>query len=111
MNPVGELPSVPEQPPLPSNDPRRAGHTQHQLNSAELEADRQRIGREILGSDSGTDPFVAAVRATRMPMIICNPREPDNPAVFANDAFCRLTGYERDEIRGPQLPLSSGPRY
>ena len=33
------------------------------------------------------DPFAAAIRATRMSMIITDPRQPDNPIVFANDAF------------------------
>ena len=33
------------------------------------------------------DPFAAAIRGTRMPMIITNPRRPDNPIVFANEAF------------------------
>ena len=46
------------------------------------------------------DPFAAAVRATRMAMIITDPRQPDNPIVFANAAFYRLTGYERDEVLG-----------
>ena len=50
--------------------------------------------------DDGTDPFVAAVRATRMPMVITDPRQADNPMVFVNDAFCRLTGYDRREILG-----------
>ena len=30
--------------------------------------------------------------------IITDPRLEDNPIVFANDAFVRLTGYDRDEI-------------
>lgn len=33
------------------------------------------------------DPFAAAVTATRMPMIVTDPRLPDNPIVFVNDAF------------------------
>ena len=52
---------------------------------------------------------MAAVRATRMPMIITNPRLPDNPVVFANDAFCRLTGYPRDEILGRNCRFLQGP--
>lgn len=71
-------------------------------------ADAQRIEAEVLGLDSGTDPFVAAVRATRMPMIITNPRLHDNPVVFANDSFCRLTGYERDEILGRNCRFLQG---
>ncbi len=63
----------------------------------------------MLGLDGGTDPFVAAVRATRMPMIITNPRLPDNPVVFANDSFCRLSGYPRDEILGRNCRFLQGP--
>ena len=59
--------------------------------------------------DDGTDPFVAAVRATRMPMIITDPRQTDNPVVFANDAFCRLSGYERREILGRNCRFLQGP--
>ncbi|KQN37087.1 histidine kinase [Sphingomonas sp. Leaf407] len=69
----------------------------------------RRIAREIAGLAGGTDPFVAAVRATRMPMIITDPRLPDNPVVFANDAFCRLTQYTRDEIIGRNCRFLQGP--
>jgi PAS domain S-box-containing protein len=71
--------------------------------------DSERIAAEVLGMDRGTDPFVAAVRATRMPMIITNPRLDDNPVVFANDSFCRLTGYERSEILGRNCRFLQGP--
>ncbi len=63
----------------------------------------------LLGRDDGTDPFVAAVRATRMPMVITDPRQHDNPIVFANDAFCRLTGYARAEILGRNCRFLQGP--
>ena len=33
------------------------------------------------------DPFAAAVRATRMPMVITDPNHPDNPIIFCNTAF------------------------
>ncbi len=71
--------------------------------------DDQWIASEISGLDRHTDPFVAAVHATRMPMIITNPRLPDNPVVFANDAFCRLSGYDRDEIVGRNCRFLQGP--
>ena len=57
----------------------------------------------------GTDPFAAAVRATRMPMLITDPRQPDNPIVFVNDAFARLTGYSRDETLGRNCRFLQGP--
>lgn len=45
------------------------------------------IGTELLGVDNGTDPFVAA---PRMPMVVTDPRQHDNPVVFINDAFCKI---------------------
>ncbi|MDH2325817.1 PAS domain-containing protein [Cereibacter sp. SYSU M97828] len=54
------------------------------------------------------DPFAAAVRATRMPMMITDPKLPDNPIVFANEAFQKLTGYSRDELLGRNCRLLQG---
>jgi PAS domain S-box-containing protein len=71
-------------------------------------ADDERIANELAGLDHHTDPFVAAVHATRMPMIITNPRLPDNPVVFANDSFCRLSGYDRSEIVGRNCRFLQG---
>lgn len=55
------------------------------------------------------DPFAAAVRATRMPMVITDPRQPDNPIIFCNQAFQDVTGYERDEIIGRNCRFLQGP--
>jgi PAS domain S-box-containing protein len=55
------------------------------------------------------DPFAAAIRATRMSMIITDPRQPDNPIVFANDAFLKLTGYRREEVLGRNCRFLQGP--
>jgi PAS domain S-box-containing protein len=55
------------------------------------------------------DPFAAAVRATRMPMIVTDPRQFDNPIVFANDAFLKLTGYTRLEVTGRNCRFLQGP--
>ena len=54
------------------------------------------------------DPFAAAVRATRMAMIVTDPRQHDNPIVFVNDAFLKLTGYDRDEIMGRNCRFLQG---
>ena len=55
------------------------------------------------------DPFAAAVRATRMPMVVTDPAQPDNPIVFCNVAFQTLTGYERAEIIGRNCRFLQGP--
>jgi PAS domain S-box-containing protein len=54
------------------------------------------------------DPFAAAVRATRMPMVITDPRQVDNPIVFVNEAFLRLTGFGRDEVMGRNCRFLQG---
>jgi PAS domain S-box-containing protein len=55
------------------------------------------------------DPFAAAIRATRMPMVISDARRPDHPILFANDAFLALTGYCRDEVTGRNCRFLQGP--
>ncbi len=55
------------------------------------------------------DPFAAAVRATRMPMVITDPAQADNPIVFCNVAFQTLTGYDREEIVGRNCRFLQGP--
>lgn len=54
------------------------------------------------------DPFAAAIRATRMAMIVTDPRRDDNPIVFVNDAFLKLSGYGRDEIMGTNCRFLQG---
>ena len=75
----------------------------------QVRADAARIDDELLGLDGGIDPFVSAVRATRMPMVITDPRQHDNPIVFVNNSFCRLTGYPREEVLGRNCRFLQGP--
>ena len=57
-----------------------------------------------------SDVFFAAIQMTRMPMIISDPRQPDNPIAFANNAFLDLTGYEEDEVVGRNCRFLQGPQ-
>jgi PAS domain S-box-containing protein len=56
-----------------------------------------------------SDIFFAAVKTTRMPMIVTDPRQPDNPIVFANEAFSFMTGYSEQEILGTNCRFLQGP--
>jgi PAS domain S-box-containing protein len=50
-----------------------------------------------------------AVERTRMPMVVCDPRQSDNPIVLANQAFIDLTGYSADELIGRNCRFLQGP--
>ncbi|GJD47404.1 Blue-light-activated protein [Methylobacterium crusticola] len=60
-------------------------------------------------SDRRNDIFFAAVEMTRMPMIVTDPRQPDNPIIFANQAFRGMTGYEPHELIGRNCRFLQGP--
>jgi PAS domain S-box-containing protein len=60
-------------------------------------------------SDHRDDIFFAAVSTTCMPMIVTDPNQPDNPVIFANHAFLRMTGYELPEIIGSNCRFLQGP--
>ena len=51
-----------------------------------------------------------AVERTRMPMVVTDPRMPDNPIVLANQAFLDLSGYSADEVIGRNCRFMQGPR-
>lgn len=49
-----------------------------------------------------------AVRHARIPLCISDPNLPDNPIVFANAAFCDLTGYAESDVVGQNCRLLQG---
>ena len=56
-----------------------------------------------------SDIFFAAIETTRMPMLLTDPHRPDNPIVFANQAFLRLTGYDAEHVIGRNCRFLQGP--
>ena len=62
------------------------------------------------GLEDRGDVFFAAIEMTRMPMILTDPNKPDNPVVFANNAFLDLTGYTEEEIVGRNCRFLQGAR-
>jgi PAS domain S-box-containing protein len=50
-----------------------------------------------------------AVIATDIAFTITDPRQPDNPLVWANPSFSRITGYEYDDVVGRNCRFLQGP--
>lgn len=69
----------------------------------------ERAAEELAAEHGPGDPFAAAIRATRMAMIVTDARQADHPIIFANDAFLKLTGYHRDEVIGRNCRFLQGP--
>lgn len=63
-------------------------------------------GLEAIRRQGG--PFVAAVEATRMPMVVTDPTIRDNPIIYANDAFLDLCGYDLEEVLGQSYMFLAG---
>ena len=71
-----------------------------------VQRDAAMAGREM--HDPGNGIFFAAVKTTRMPMIVTDPNLPDNPIIFANPAFLSMTGYGPDEVLGRNCRFLQG---
>ncbi|MDX3909418.1 MAG: histidine kinase dimerization/phosphoacceptor domain -containing protein [Sphingobium sp.] len=67
------------------------------------------LTERVMHENGRGDPFAAAIRGTRMPMVITDPRKDDNPIVFVNEAFQKLSGYGVDEILGRNCRFLQGP--
>ncbi|TLU71148.1 PAS domain-containing protein [Lichenicoccus roseus] len=69
-------------------------------------------GRNVVapdGSPTGaTDIFFAAVQMSRMPMVLTDPHQPDDPIIFCNHAFELLTGCTQEEILGRNCRFLQG---
>ena len=52
---------------------------------------------------------LVAVERSRMPMVVTDPQQPDNPIIMANQAFIDLTGFNPQEIIGQNCRFLQGP--
>ena len=64
---------------------------------------------KVAVGDDANDIFFAAVEMTRMPMIVSDPNQPDNPIIFVNNAFINMTGYSRADVIGKNCRFLQGP--
>ncbi|MFM9974371.1 MAG: PAS domain-containing protein [Beijerinckiaceae bacterium] len=67
-----------------------------------------RLTNDLHVRQGKSEPFSAAIRASRMPMVLTDPHQPDNPIIYANQAFLNLTGYSREEVTGKNCRFLQG---
>ena len=91
---------------------RPEGHSQATLNDlqARPRRDMKDVGEEDRFPDSSGVLFEQAMAQTRMAVSLCDPNQPDQPIIFANRAFRRLTGYDEDEVLGRNCRFLQGPK-
>jgi PAS domain S-box-containing protein len=69
-------------------------------NIAKKSSEQNEAEDEVKDFADDLGPFVVAVKETRMAMVFTDAMETDNPIIFANDSFLRMTGFERREVLG-----------
>ena len=72
-------------------------------------AERRALQTGLRSTPAGHDVLFSAVEKTRMPMILTDPNQPDEPIIFANRAFQDLTGYSSEELVGRNCRFLQGP--
>ncbi len=55
---------------------------------------------DVDGFSKDLGPFVVAADRTRMAMVFTDAKAADNPIIFTNDSFLKLTGFRREEVLG-----------
>ena len=75
----------------------------------QYQTDARKAGNRLVAGHVSEDPFAAAFKATRMPMIVTDPNQHDNPIIFCNAAFLKLSGYSDDEVIDRNCRFLQGP--
>ena len=86
--------------------PGDQAHTVHDTSGDRFRANHP--GDQFSGASGVL--FERAMAQTRMAICLTDPKQDDNPIVFANRAFRALTGYEEEEIIGRNCRFLQGPQ-
>ena len=87
-------------------------------SAAEVDQEDREIDQRSVDNSANDDPdnlrieaaklFTQATEQTRMALCVSDPRQEDCPIVYVNEAFVRLTGYDREEIVGRNCRFLQG---
>jgi PAS domain S-box-containing protein len=66
-------------------------------------------GDPMMFDKANLSAFHAAIEMSLVPIVLTDPHRDDCPIIFANGAFCGLTGYDVDEIIGRNCRFMQGP--
>ena len=66
-------------------------------------------GKQLIGQALTEAEAVVGLSRSAVSMVVTNPNIDDNPIVYVNDAFERMTGYSRSSIIGRNCRLLQGP--
>lgn len=72
-------------------------------------AKKDQDGEPMTFGEDDPRVFHAAIEMSLVPIVLADPHQPDCPIIFANGAFCQLTGYDVDEIVGRNCRFLQGP--
>lgn len=78
-------------------------------DSKSTDPDQGKAEEQINAVQHRGGPFVAAVKANRMPMVVTDPSIDGNPIVYVNQSFMDLFGYTREEVLGRNYFFLTGP--
>lgn len=65
--------------------------------------------KAVLNSGDELEAVISSIQLTPIATCITDKRQPDNPIVAVNDAFCLLTGYDRRDVVGRNCRFLAGP--
>jgi len=71
--------------------------------------ERTRSREALRKAAEENERLAAAIASLATGVVITDPNAPDNPVVFANPAFLRMTGYDAGEVIGRNLRFLQGP--
>lgn len=77
--------------------------------NSEASASARKLPTGVRPATGRDDVFFAAVAQAGLPMVVTDPLQTDNPVIFANPAFLRLTGYRANEVLGRNCRFLQGP--